>query len=167
MYASECIFPVWRYVHLCVCVNFYGHVTVFMSMFVCTCAGGHISKLCVMYVMIGGLSMYWIHVCAGVCLCLCFSTGVISGEYTQMSGLSTSYTRVHSALSCSTGESALPTTTSGPATPSIKLVCGLVPYLCGQISRTALEKQRSSVPSGCGNPCDRELCTGSNTQEVA
>lgn len=48
---SECIFCVCRYVHLCVCMGFDGHVTVFMSMFLCTCANGCI---CI-YLCCGGV----------------------------------------------------------------------------------------------------------------
>lgn len=78
-----------------------------MSMFVCTGAGGHMH----IYLSGGGVCYVWddewvlVHV-LNTCTCMCrrmslpvfLYVGVISGEYTRMSGLSTSYTRVHSTL---------------------------------------------------------------------
>lgn len=55
---------VCRYVHLCVCMGFDGHVTVFMSMFCAHALMGvyvsiYVVEVCVTYVIMGGcLSMY-------------------------------------------------------------------------------------------------------------
>lgn len=83
-------------------LGFYGHVTMFRSMFLCTCADKYIHiyvvEVWVMYVMLGGcLSMY-----LNTYLCMNMSLPMFlylcSQEYTEMYGLSISYAHVQSTL---------------------------------------------------------------------
>lgn len=145
-----------------------------MSMFVYTCAGGYVyiylsyASVCYVRDNVGACPCtIWMQVCTCICLCLCLNTWVISGEYLKRMGSAFLYTCTEHPLVLNRRKCLAHCSIAGPELPSIKLVCGLVPYLRGQVSRTVLERQRRIMDSGVGNPCNRELCAGSNLQEAA